>query len=339
MTKEKIKELIEIAKKKTKEDFIKFLNNVYNIDECVFEHLWGIPIISLYDEEILNQLVLDEKTKEELFDILNEIVKNELKDNISCVIPIQKITDELNIDELEELNKQKNSINYDFVIFYNKTKLQEKYQELIEKNSKKEEPKEESEIDNVFIDYLKGIITYQICYINANYYFYNKKDKNILSNEINNSIINILRKIINNFSNQDSNIEDLLCRIINKMDYNDLKEKEILLIYVLFNDEITKWLMFGAYDNKKNNKLVKILSNICKGEKINSWDELKEKIKEYIYNLEENNLTQKQIDMIKMLGFSIKQSNAESKNEIVEYKKQKWYRKLITKILSVFKNK
>ena len=122
--------------------------------------------------------------------------------------------------------------------------------------------------------------------------------------------------MMNNYQTGDT-LEDCLYKIIEKRkgksQYDDLDDKEVLTMYVLFTKELTKWAIFGAYDLARQNELQKKIINICGTDKILSLSQFKKKVEEYITTLEKGTLSEKQIKMLEMLGFStnrqIKQEN------------------------------
>lgn len=119
MTKDKLDKLIEKAKKGAKEDFLRFVTNIYNIDECVFEHIKNIPIVAPYEEdsiENIETISLSTKTKDELLDIIDEGISNELSDSDISLVPVSKIEDELSVEELDELKNESDKRRYRFKI-------------------------------------------------------------------------------------------------------------------------------------------------------------------------------------------------------------------------------
>ena len=63
---------------------------------------------------------------------------------------------------------------------------------------------------------------------------------------------------MNNYQEGDS-IEDCLFRIIKhregKSKYDDMDDTEVLTMYTLFTEEVTKWATFGAYEEYRENIL------------------------------------------------------------------------------------
>ena len=121
-------------------------------------------------------------------------------------------------------------------------------------------------------------------------------------------MVDTLRQMMNNYQEGDS-IEDCLFRIIKDRDgksqYTDLDDREVLTMYILFPEELTEWATFGAYDFIRENKLQKMIMNVCGTDMPLKPSQLKKKVEEYVATLEEGTLSDKQTEMLEMLGFSI----------------------------------
>lgn len=151
---------------------------------------------------------------------------------------------------------------------YNESNLQKKYEEFYNSNLKSTQPKTQEELDKYFVNYLKEIITRERCYLNANYYnteniqlkadiFDYRNQKEIL--------VDILSKMMNNYQ-EGYSIEDCLHKIIkdkiSEANYDDIDYKEVLAMYILFPQELTEWVTFGAYNLVIENKLQKMLIRV-----------------------------------------------------------------------------
>lgn len=343
MDQEKFNELIEKAKQESKEDFLRFVIGIYGVDKCVFDHLWDVPVIAPWDGDALITTSLSTKSKDELLDIVDEFIANELKDADGCFISLAKMAVEFTDEELEEWQKKLDSgelkLAYNAIIVYNESELQKQYRELIKANSTKAKPKTQEELDKIFVDYVKGVITHERCHLNANYLVTEVRNNEFVSEEMNGSeissweqddlltgkgnsrvdqadysdrnevLVDTLSQMMNNYQEDDS-IEDCLFRIIEnrkgKSQYKDLDDREVLTMYTLFPNELTEWATFGGYDFIRENKLKKMIVDVCDTEKPLQPGQLKRKVEKYVATLEEGTLSSKQEEMLKMLGFSIR---------------------------------
>ena len=342
MDKEKFDELIERAKQGSKEDFLKFVTGIYGVDECVFDHMWDVPVIAPWDGDALVTTPLSTKTEDELLDIVDEFIANQLEDADGCFISLDKMAVEFTDEELEEWKKKLDSgelkLDYNAIIVYNESELQKQYRDLIKENSEKSKPKTQEELDQIFVDYVKGVITHERCHLNANYYVTEIRNNEFVSEEINGAeissweqddllngkgntrvdqadysdrnevLIDTLRQMMNNYQEGDS-VEDCLQKIIENRDgksqYENLDDREVLTMYVLFPEELTEWATFGAYDFVRENKLQKMLMDVCGTDAPLNPSQLKKKVEEYITTLEEGTLSENQTEMLEMLGFSV----------------------------------
>lgn len=309
------KELIENAKLDSKKEFLKFTTEVYGVDKCVFEHISDIPIFGLYGETTEFFRTLSNRRNGELLKIIEEYIKEKISNDTSCFIYLHEINNVLKQEEIEEWEKSlfngESIKNYDAVIVYNGPKLREEYESLIQKNSKRDIPKKQEDLEKIFTEYVKGIITYEICHLNANYLIKNKqqliayKADYVEESKI---LINILKQMINNYDNGFT-VEECLYRVMasikEKLKCSNVNNKKILLLYILFTNELTEWLLFGAYDFEKENKLKKLIIEILGTDLILTNEKLNEKLSKYLSNLGEKSLSKKQIEMLEMLGFSV----------------------------------
>ena len=342
MDKEKFDELIERAKQGSKEDFLKFVTGIYGVDECVFDHMWDVPVIAPWDGDALVTTPLSTKTEGELLDIVDEFIANQLGDADGCFISLYKMAVEFTDEELEEWKKKLDSgelkLDYNAIIVYNESELQKQYRDLIKENSEKSKPKTQEELDQIFVDYVKGVITHERCHLNTNYYVTEIRNNEFVSEEINGAeissweqddilngkgntrvdqadysdrnevLIDTLRQMMNNYQEGDS-VEDCLQKIIENRDgksqYENLDDREVLTMYVLFPEELTEWATFGAYDFVRENKLQKMLMDVCGTDAPLNPSQLKKKVEEYVTTLEEGTLSENQTEMLEMLGFSV----------------------------------
>lgn len=339
MDKDKFDELIERAKQGSKDDFLKFVTNIYGVDECVFDHMWDVPVISPWDGDTLVTTSLSTKTKEELLDIVDEFIANELEDADGCFISLDKMAVEFTEEELEEWQKKLDSgelkLDYNAIIVYNESELQKRYKELVKANSAKANPKTQEELNQIFVDYVKGVITHERCHLNANY-LVTEVDKYI--NERNEVLVDTLRQMMNNYQEGDS-VEDCLSRIIKDRDgksqYEDIDDKEVLTIHALYPEELTEWATFGAYDFIRENKLQRMIMDVCGTDMPLTPSQLKKKVEEYVATLEEGTLSDKQTEMLEVLGFSISRKITNYLEVISN--KPNFIKRIFNKILSFLK--
>lgn len=112
---------------------------------------------------------------------------------------------------------------------------------------------------------------------------------------------------MNNYQDGDT-VEDCLYKIIEqrngKSQYDILDDREVLAMYILFPDELTKWATFGAYDFVRENKLQKKIMEVCGTDEPLPTNKLIKKIGEYTSSLEEGTLSDKQLKMLEMLGIN-----------------------------------
>lgn len=359
MNKEKFDELIERAKEGSKEDFLRFVTSIYDVDECIFDHIWKVPVIAPWNGDILVNTPLSTKTEDELLDIVDEFIANELEDADGCFISLDKMESEFTDEELKEWQKKLDSgelkLDYNAIIVYNEPELQKQYKELVKTNSEKAKPKTQEKLDKIFVDYVKGVITHERCHLNANYLITEVRNNELASEEVNGSeissfeqddiltgkrnskvdqadysdrnevLIDTLRQMINSYHEGDT-IEDCLFRIIKdrgkKSQYTKLDDTEVLTMYTLFPEELTKWAIFGAYDFVRENKLQKMLIDVCGTDVPLNSNQLKKKVEKYVTTLEEGTLSEKQTQMLEMLGFSIsKKIDKEEIKEVATSKK------------------
>ena len=348
MDKDKFNELIKSANQESKDDFLRFITGIYGVDECVFDHIWKIPVISSENAGVLLTKSLFTKTEDELLYRIDKFIDNELGNAEGCFISLSKIENYLTIEELEELKRKIDSgelkLDYNAIIIYNEPRLQEEYEKLLEPDFEKTRTQEE--LDQIFVNYVKEMITHERCHLNANCLVIDEFDsdeingselglmeeyniltgkRNTIDDQKNYSIrnevlVDTLSHMMNNYQEGDS-IEDCLFRIIEdrngKSQYIDFDDRDVLTMYTLFPEKLTKWAVFGAYDSVRENKLQKIIIDVCGTDKLLDSRMLNKKVKEYITTLGKGNLSEKQIKMLKMLGFSIhKKINKEDMKEV-----------------------
>lgn len=106
------------------------------------------------------------------------------------------------------------------------------------------------------------------------------------------------------------NIEDCLLKVLNDKNlFTGIKQNIVLKVRIvmsLFPEEISKWVMFGAYDDIRSNLLVKkILSIFGKSHSNLINTDIIRKTQEYCSSIKYSNLSPKQIEMLETLGIRI----------------------------------
>lgn len=132
-------------------------------------------------------------------------------------------------------------------------------------------------------------------------------------------LVETITQMISNYENGDS-LNQCLRKVIEERNgetiYPGVDDKIVLGTYILFTKELTDWMIFGAYDSIRENKLQKLIKMTCGTDMPLSSNELKKRFENYINTLKEGSLTDDQIEMIKMLGFEIERGI--TKGEIKE---------------------
>lgn len=383
MDKDKFDELIERANQGSKDDFLRFVTGIYGVDECIFDHVWEVPVIASYAGDTLITMQFPYKTGNELLGIIDDCIDDELGNEEGCFISLDKMQDRFYTDEeFEEWTKKldpnvvkaydglepkkrdfelmkkyddfRNSefgkwykrLGYNSIIVYNESELQKQYKELVQENSVIANPKTQEELDQIFVDHVKGVITHERCHLNANYLVIevdrymdegiekaeftssevngasltNREQSNIITSKEDTEIINkyneernevlvdTLGQMMNNYQEGDS-IEDCLFKIIEnrkgKSQYKKLDDREVLTMYTLFPEELTEWATFGAYDFIRENKLQNMIIDVCGTDMPLEPSQLKKRVEKYVTTLEEGTLSEKQTQMLEMLGVSV----------------------------------
>ena len=122
--------------------------------------------------------------------------------------------------------------------------------------------------------------------------------------------------MINIHKNQEdiiNNIYEIVCKSRNnncKYEKNDYLYG--LVIYTLFSKELTRWILFGAYAEKYENKFKNMIDEII-GEKSNLEEvDFKSAVQNYI---KDKNISNKQIEILTILGLFAKEDNDYKKEE------------------------
>ena len=171
MDEDKFNKMIEEAKKESKEDFLKFVNSVYGVDESIFDHIFEVPVIGRYDTDIIVTTPLKSKTEDELFEIVNEAINGDKKwenDDVAQYI---------NFDEIEKLSETEkdewyNIIKNNVAIVYNDILLKKS----IDSDSKK---LSEKKLYDKYKKIMKETITHERVHVNNAYCDVDLKNKNV----------------------------------------------------------------------------------------------------------------------------------------------------------------
>ena len=127
MENKKFQELVEMAKEDSKNDFIRFVKGIYNVDESAFEHIWKVPIMTPYDGDKLITTTLSTRTEDELLEYIDEFIADELGNSEGCLISLSKMEEEFTDAEIEEWKKKEENgevnLDYNAIIIYNESEL------------------------------------------------------------------------------------------------------------------------------------------------------------------------------------------------------------------------
>ena len=295
------KKLFQEIEKISKNKFIKFVKDIYGYNEVIFKHIINIPVMS--NEKIYKEKIFDGKEN-----FIDECITEKMNKSEIGYIKFHEFEAKMTLEEIEEWQKLLNINNYeeeyDAIIIYNNKKIQKKYEEFKQKN------KEEQDILNsAFASEIEKKIIYQLCDINFNYY----EEQNNLKIEyknINDSLLEILAQMINNHKKQNE-IIDCIYEIAYGSQKDSYKYKNnnylnSLAIFTLFSEQLTKWMLFGAYEENYENKLRNFIAKIV-GENCNIEEvDFKSKIQNYI---KDKKISSKQKEILSILGFIKKENN------------------------------
>lgn len=343
--KNNITNLINIAKSISKNNILNFIKGLYDIDEYSMEHLWNIPIISLSEISSIINTSLSQKNKSEILEILNEEIFERIGDSEATFISfddfVLNFTDK-DIHEYKELLESGQiKEDYNAIIVYDESKFENIYLRLKETN------KSQEDIDSDFLREASLIFTHERCHLNANILNCNTKEykndnKNIqvidetelinganlsldeidslldngqpnidISENDNEILIEILSEFITNYKDGDTP-KDMIYRLVKlrggKSMFETMDDTEVLAIYTLFPDKITKWLILGAYSDQREN-LYNSLKRSIIGENLYDLtsEERLNNIARYCKN--NKNVDTKQAETLKMLGvFNLEKS-------------------------------
>lgn len=162
--------MIEKAKENSKQNFLRFVKGIYNVDESVFEHLWEVPVIDKFQGDTLIRPLEDEEEYDELLDKIDEFFDEEIGNKEACFIYVDKMEGFLTEEEEDLLNDWKSRVKDPggAVIVYDGAKLKDMYKtELLQENKKSKNPKSKEELDEIFLKYLTGTIQHERCHLNA----------------------------------------------------------------------------------------------------------------------------------------------------------------------------
>lgn len=368
MEEDKFYELVEKASQESKEDFLKFAKGIYGVDENIFEHIFGIPVIGRYDADEIVTTSLSTKTEDELLEMVNEAING--KDVWNDKEDVAKY---FNLDESIKLNPQEriewdNLIKENTVIVYNNVLFNESIKADSSKLSKEE-------LYNKYKRIMKESITHERVHINNAYYdinlvkmtkqeienekelFFNE-DEEILSynedaevlpyskdayyegmreeqQELNGAessprydiddslehekyidywkdnnevMVEAITQMMSNYENGDT-LNKCLKKLLKGRDgktiYPGVDDRVVLSTYILFTEELTEWMMFGAYNSVRENKLQKKIMDVCGTDMPLPSNKLMKNLEKYISTIDEESLSKEKVEMLEMLGVSI----------------------------------
>ena len=247
----------------------------------------------VYNDELLNKIIKSSSKKlseTELFDKCKKILKETIThervhiNNSYYDINLKKMTG-------KEINEEK-AFSYD--------------------EDKDEDEDEYEEIINYYGDSnYQGMMEYEN-ELNGAESFEDNIDKNGFAYEDywrnnNEVIVEIIARMMSNYETGNT-LHECLKKVIEgrrgKTVYPGIDDRTICGIYVLYTNEITEWLLFGAYDFVRENKLKNKLTDICGTDTPLKPDQLKKKFEDYISTKKKDLLSETQKEMLEMLGFS-----------------------------------
>lgn len=338
----KKEELIKEAKEMSKSNFLAFAKGIYAVDENIFEHLWNVPIISSLEDDVIIKTTLSTKNEDDILAILDDVIDDEMGESEACFIPFDKLTIEFEDDEINEYkSKIANSEiteDYNAFIVYNEPVINKIYKKFENKYITAENDSEKDRFENNFIKYMSSVFTHERCYLNTNTLLCNihnpDLDELVNGAEVsfseheederydfaecenhNEVLIETLATMITNYVEGDT-IEDCLMKIVmsrkGQSTFDEIDDRMALSVYTIFPEEITNWLMFGAYDDTRLNVFDKKAKNIYGEDKNGNINRFSmKKLEEYSHK---ENLTDKQMQMLYEIGVSFNQDKIDLLN-------------------------
>lgn len=323
---DKFEELIEKAKKDSKDSFLRFAKGIYDVDESFFDHIFEVPVLGRYDSDELATTSLSTKTEDELYEIINqEINRDDMWESDDVAIYV-------NLDEIDDLSESEKSewynlINCNAAIIYNNSF----FENAIKADSSK---LSEKEVFDKYQHILSDTLTHERIHINNAYLdidLENNTSESLNGAEANlrydiediddyqeyesywkdnnEVMVEIITRMMSNYENGDT-LSKCLKKLIEERNgktiYPGIDDKIVLATYVLFTDELTEWMLFGAYDFIRENKLQKKILDVCGTDMPLGTNQLKMNFEKYLATLESDALSDEQLEMLKMLGFSKK---------------------------------
>lgn len=323
---DKFEKIIEKAKQDSKDSFLRFATGIYGIDESFFDHLFEVPVLGRYDSDELATTSLSTKSEDELYEIVDQAIN---RDDMWKDGDVAKYVTLDEIDDLSESEKSEwyNLIRYNAAIIYNNS--------FFENAMKADSSKlSEKEVFDKYQHILSDTLTHERIHINNAYLdidlengtseSLNGAEANLRYDiedadkyqeyerywEDNNEVmVETITRMISNYQNGD-NLSECLKKLIEERNgktiYPDIDDKIVLATYVLFTDELTEWMLFGAYDFIRENKLQKKIIDVCGTDMPLDTNQFKINFEKYLTTLENDALSEDQLKMLEMLGFSKK---------------------------------
>ena len=325
MNEDTFKEIVEKAKEISKKQFLAFSTGTMGLDESEFENLWKIPIISSYQGNTLINQELSEEREADVLDIIDLTIDEQLGDEEGVTIPFIYFWDENTDTELGEIQNEE----YSDVIVYSKKNIMDKVKNGFDSN----EDMTTDEIKTIVINYVASVITHERCHANAIYRIdegipgeittiYGARGIGALGFDGDNedeAITETIAQMIMKYKEGDD-IEDCLLKTIKftkKNPLNGIDDKKVLLLMILYPEELTKWVILGAHGNSYHNLLEEKEKEIF-GDNPETASNLGKTVCNYFNNMDKSNLTYKQIQKrVKMLELmAIKRDNIIGIDEI-----------------------
>lgn len=324
-------QLIERAKQMSKEKILAFAEGIYGADRDAWEHLWQVPIVSTYKSEVIFPVELSSESREDIQAALDECVEDQIGDSEATFIPYDHIIASLSDEGAEEYTQGVESGNipqeYDAVIVYNEARLKNEFREHVQSGLSANPPKSQEEINQIFLNLVSEIFTHERMHLNASVLLLDNNDQELTPlvngaelediysrnfaeySERNEVLIDTMAKMIQTYTEGDT-VEDCLYKVINSRDgnssYEYLDDRLVLSLFTLFPEELSDWMMFGAYGDNHENLLQQKCTEVFGVEGPIKREDMLHKVGEYFSQTASSCLTEERItrrkEMLEMIG-------------------------------------
>ena len=324
-------ELIERAKQMSKEKILAFAEGIYGTDSDAWEHLWQVPVVPTYEDEVIFPVELSSQSREDIQDALDGCVEEQIGDSEAAFIPYDHIIASLSNEGAEEYTQGIQSGNipqeYDAVIVYNEARLKNEFRAHVENGLNANPPRSQEEINEIFLNLVSEIFTHERMHLNASVLLLDNNDQELMPlvngaelediysrdfaeyEERNEVLVDTMAKMIQVYASGDT-LQDCLYKVINSRggnsSYEYLDDRLVLSVFTLFPEELSDWMMFGAYGDTHENLLQqKCIEVFGSGGTIKREDMLR-KVGEYFSKTIPAGLTEEEIAkrkaMLEMIG-------------------------------------